>query len=383
MKIIPYKILILCLVLPPVCYVLTIQSLESYLQRRENATLKEILIEHPEALYEGRYTVREEINRNISKYLNRSIKSKIGVRSNILVKTSDGRILYPPVYGTGVKEPKDQAPKGLNYVEVGAENYRILNEGFSTEVAVKIRYNSWLSSGLLIFYLGLSGLILRAVTKRGVAANEQREYEHRMEMARLGTQLSHSRKQLEEVVIKEKEYLSRIKGLRQDKQDLAKDVDGLLEEMGEQEEGLEEQRVQREALEKELEELKEKLQRLTEKGEKRKKKKGKYDNLAKRFRLLYKNLDLSDRAVAGFSELTEEFKLKAEEVIHQLNEDDSLISIKRKVFGKGGKMNVLEINFAYSGRLYFQKNTKGRIRVLAIGTKNTQSQDLAFVESSK
>jgi len=383
MKIIPYKILILCLVLPPVCYVLTVQSLESYLQRVENATLKEILIEHPEALYEGRYTVREEINRNISKYLNRSIKSKIGVRSNILVKTSDGRILYPPVYGTGVKEQKDQEPTGLNYVEVAAENYSILNEGFSTEATVKIRYNSWLSIGLLIFYLGLSGLILRVVTKRGLAESEQKEDEHRMEMAKLGTQLSHSRKQLEEVVVKEREYLSRIERLKRDKQELAKDVDGLLEEMEEQEEGLEDQRGHREALEKELEELREKLQRLTEKGEKRKKKKGKYDNLAKRFRLLYKNLDFSDRAVAGFSELTGEFKLKAEEVIHQLNEDDSLISIKRKVFGKGGKMHVLEIDFAYSGRLYFQKNTKGRIRVLAIGTKNTQSQDLAFVESSK
>jgi uncharacterized membrane-anchored protein YhcB (DUF1043 family) len=383
MKNIPYKILVLCLVLPPVCYVLTIQSLESYLQRRENATLNDILIQHPDALYEGRYTVREEINRNISKYLNQSIKSRIGVRSNILVKTGEGQILYPPVYGTAVKEPKDLEPKDLNYVEVAAENYRILNGGLSAEAAIKIRYNSWLSIGILIFYVGVAGLILGLVTKRGLAESEQREDEYRNEMARLGTQLNYSRKQLEEVVVKEKEYLSRINRLKQDKQELAKDVDGLLEEMEEQEKGLQDQRVNREALEKELEELREKLQRLTEKGEKRKKKKGKYDNLAKRFRLLYKNLELSDRALDGFSELTDEFKLKAEEVIHQLNEDDSLISIKRKVFGKGGRMNVLEIDFAYSGRLYFQKNAKGRIRVLAIGTKNTQNQDLAFVESSK
>ncbi len=383
MKTIPYKILILCMVLPPVCYVLTIQSLESYLQRRENATLNDILIQHPDALYEGRYTVREEIDRNISKYLNKSIKSKIGVRSNILVKTRDGRILYPPVYGTDVKEQKDQDPTGLNYVEVAAENYRILNEGLSAEAALKIRHNSWLSNGILIFYLALAGLVLRFVTKRGVAESERREEEHRDQMERLGYQLSHSRKQLEEVVVKEEEYLSRINRLKKDKQELTKDVDGLLEEMEEQETGLQDQRANREALEMELEELKEKLRNLKEKGEKRKKKKGKYDNLAKRFRLLYKNLELSERAVAGFSELTEEFKLKAEEVIHQLNEDDSLISVKRKVFGKGGKMNVLEIDFAYSGRLYFQKNTKGRIRVLAIGTKNTQSQDLAFVDSVK
>jgi hypothetical protein len=366
-----------------VCFVLTIQSLEGYLQRRENATLNDILIQHPDALYEGRYTVREEIDRNISKYLKKNIKSRIGVMSDILVKTRDGQILYPPVYRPDANAPGEQDRTGLNYVEVAADNYRILNEGLSAEVVLKIRYISWLSDGILIFYLGLAGLVLRLVMKGGLAESERREEAHRDQMARLGEQLNHSREQLEDVVTKEKEYLAKIGKLNEDKQKLAQDVDGLLGEIEEQETGLEAQRAQREVLEKELEELREKIRGLTEKGEKRRKKKGKYDSVAKRFRLLYKNLELSDRAVVGFSELTEEFKLKAEEVIHQLNEDDSLISVKRKVFGKGGKMNVLEVNFAYSGRLYFQKNAKGRIRVLAIGTKNTQNQDLAFVESAK
>ncbi|MBW2102621.1 MAG: hypothetical protein JRH05_08075 [Deltaproteobacteria bacterium] len=44
-------------------------------------------------------------------------------------------------------------------------------------------------------------------------------------------------------------------------------------------------------------------------------------------------------------------------------------------------MNVLEVDFSYSGRLYYQKDTRGRITVLAIGTKNTQEQDLAYLES--
>lgn len=383
MKIIPYKILILCMVLPPVCYILTIQSLESYLQKQENTTLNDILIQHPDALYEGRYTVQEEINRNISKYLDKSIESRIGVRSNILIKTRNGRILYPPVYNPDMNTPGEQDRTALNYVEVAADNYRILDEGLSIDAEIKIRYNSWLSSGILIFYLGLAGLVLRLVTKRSLAESARLEETHRSQMEKLGAQLSHSRKELEEVVAKEREYFERIGNLKKEKQTLAKDVDGLLEEMEEQEAGLQDQRTYREALERELEDLRKKFQLLADKGEKRRKKKGKYDNVAKRFRLLYKNLELSERAVVGFSELTEEFKLKAEEVIHQLNEDDNLISVKRKVFGKGGKMNVLEVDFAYSGRLYFQKNVKGGIRILAIGTKNTQNQDLAYVESVK
>ena len=55
----------------------------------------------------------------------------------------------------------------------------------------------------------------------------------------------------------------------------------------------------------------------------------------------------------------------------------------RKVFGKGGKMDFLEITFAYSGRLYYQKDSQARKMIVAIGTKNTQEKDLAYLGSIK
>ena len=191
--------------------------------------------------------------------------------------------------------------------------------------------------------------------------------------------MTHTRKQLEEVIAKEKTYLGKIRELNKEKQDLSKDVDGLLEEMEDLESGLKHQRANREELENEVEDLRSELERLKQKGEKRGKKKKSSENIAKRLRLLYKNLEFSERAITGFVGLTPEFQLKGEEVIHQLNENDELISIRRKVFGKGGKINVLEVDFAYSGRLYFQKNAQSRIHVLAIGTKNSQNQDLAYI----
>ena len=100
--------------------------------------------------------------------------------------------------------------------------------------------------------------------------------------------------------------------------------------------------------------LKEELDLLRDKVQKPKKKKGKMSSTAKRFRVLYKNLEFTDRAIEGFTDLPDTFQLKAEELISRLNENHSLITVKRKVFGKGGKMNILEVDFAYSGRLYHE-----------------------------
>lgn len=381
MKNIPFRILFLCIFLPAVCYILTIQTLEGYLQKRENATVHDILIEHPDALYEGRYSVREEINRNLSKYLKRSLGARLGVKTDILVKTRDGQILYPPVFNKQMEDDNERDLKNLNYVEVAADNYRILNDGLSVDVGVKIRHNSWLANGILVFYVLLAGLVLRFIVKKGLRESEKKQEEQEDRIETLTKQLSEAREQLQGVIAKEEEYLEKIKELRTDKQDLSKDVEGLLQEMEQLEAGLHGQRESRKALENELVELKEDLEHLKEKGEKKSKRKRKAENVAKRFRLLYKNLEFSERAVEGFSELTGEFQLKAEEVIHQLNENEEFISVKRKVFGKGGKLNVLEVNYAYSGRLYFQKNVKGKIKILAVGTKNTQNQDLAYLES--
>ena len=96
-----------------------------------------------------------------------------------------------------------------------------------------------------------------------------------------------------------------------------------------------------------------------------------------------KNLLFTDRAVEGFVSLSDEAQLKAEEVIHKLNEDESIVPVKRKVFNKGGKGRVLEVDFFYSGRLYFQKGPGAIIKVVAIGTKNSQDQDLAYIANIK
>ena len=80
--------------------------------------------------------------------------------------------------------------------------------------------------------------------------------------------------------------------------------------------------------------------------------------------------------------MTEEMSLKAEEVIHQLNSDPLLVSVKRKVFSKKGKTTSFEVVFAYNGRLYFRKTNANRIEIPIIGSKNTQAKDLLFLDKN-
>jgi len=373
--------------LPPICYLLTLNMMEGYFQKRGAAKLNQIIIQDFEALYEGRYTVKEEINRNIGEYLSQSLMFRLGVRMHILVKTRDDHILYPVLFrkdlkGSNAENDFSELPtKSLNFVEVASENYNILNKGLVLSLDVRIRHNSWLSNSILVFYVFLFVTILQVFIRKGIREAERQEKEQADLIQRLSDQLTRAEKRLKETEGKEDNYLERIDDLKKDKRDLSKDIDGFVDEMEGLESGLKEQRELKEEMEFEVLQLREEMDRLKVKFKKPKQKKKKAETTHKRFKVLYKNLIFMDRAVEGFLSLTDEFQLKAEEVIHNLNEDDTQVPVKRKVFGKGGKMNILEVDFSYSGRIYFQKDSQHKTKIVTIGTKNTQEKDLAYIES--
>ncbi len=86
--------------------------------------------------------------------------------------------------------------------------------------------------------------------------------------------------------------------------------------------------------------------------------------------------------MTGLFDLNDDMQIKAEEVIHQLNEDSSAVTVKRKVFaGKKNKTASFEVLFAYNGRLYFRNIEGGRIEVLIVGTKNSQVKDMDYLHS--
>jgi hypothetical protein len=381
MKNFPFKILFLCIFLPPILYILTLNGLEHYLQKRETAEIKQLLIQNLEALYEGRYTVKEEVNRNIGNYLRHDIKYRLGVRTSILVRTKDDRILFPSETAgqpQGEVDFSKSQTDSLRYFEVASENYKTLSEGLSISLAVQIQQNSWLANSILVFYVFLAVLVVQRFVRKGLKKSEREGEEQKRFIAELTVQVGEAESKLKDAEDKVAEYTDRINAFRKDKSDLARDVDGLLEEIEKQEAGLREQTRLKEEMANQVLHLREELDKVAMKAKKKRKT---VDAAAKRFTVLYKNLAFTERAVEGFLDLTDEFQLKAEEVIHKLNEDESAVSVKRKVFGKGGKMNVLEVVFSYSGRIYYQKDSQPKKTIVAVGTKNTQEKDLAYLES--
>jgi hypothetical protein len=387
MKHFPFKILFLCILLPPVCYIVTLNGLEKYLDKRVTESVQELMIQDQQALYEGRYTIKEEISRNIGRFLAKDFKHKIGIKTEILIKTGEDRILYPSQAKLDIRSPfqeergfAESGLESLRYTEVASENYRILNEGLILDLDLQIGQNTWLSNSILIAYIVVALAVLQTFIRRGRRQMDREEEEQKNLVQNLSEQLNQAEEKLKEVESREGEYEERISALRKDKDELARDVDGLIEELESQEAGLKDQKRIREEMAGQVALLKDELDRLLQQSRKIKKT---VEATRKRFAVLYRGLLFTDRALEGFLSLTDEFQLKAEETIYKLNQDESAISVKRKVFGKGGKMDFLETTFAYSGRLYYQKDSQARKIIVAIGTKNTQEKDLAYLENIK
>jgi uncharacterized phage infection (PIP) family protein YhgE len=373
----PYRLLFICIFAPAICYIFTLQALEIYLQKQATVEINKIIIKNQEALYQGRYTVKDEVNRNLGEYfLNHSLKYKLGISTEIMVKTKDDRILYP---ASLKKDINDSSGEVMNYMDVAAENYRILNN-LITSIKITVKRNSWLSNSILLFYYLLSLFILQFFIRKNIRETEIHERGRRDYINDLTEKLEVTESGLSEIRLKEDTYLIKIEELKKDRESLSTDIDGLLEEMESLEKGLTTQRDLREKRESELTDLQNEINDLKERMQNPKKKTKMTDATRKRFRVLYKNLEFSEKAIEGFLALSDEFQLKAEEVIHRLNEDRTLVSVKRKVFGKGGKMNVLEADFAYSGRIYYQADSQSKTKIMGIGTKNTQDQDIAYLE---
>ena len=102
--------------------------------------------------------------------------------------------------------------------------------------------------------------------------------------------------------------------------------------------------------------------------------------MARRFRTLYKTIEIDDRAIADISSLGDEsLRLKAEESVKRLAEEAENVAVRRKVGGLPGYVQVFELGFAGKGRVYYTRGKSKRFRILLVGAKNTQPTDLEYL----
>lgn len=383
MKFFPLKIAVVCLVLTPLLYIATLNLSQRYLDSYYLQAFQNIIVGDSRNLLNGTIQIEQQIANNIHAYLKKDFMvQQVGLDMDILVTTGQGKIIYPLYIDP--EALTHEIGKNFDSTAIAAKNFEILNKGLEVKVQIELTHGSNLANIILLLYSTLSLGIFFVFYKIGssrAALDRQAEKEL---ITDLKKEEQHHLKVLEELKGERRELFESIQQLNTkyqvDQQKAKINEEEMFNEIVSLEEQLNAFIELKKRRESEIDELKSTL----ETYERRKgstTRRNEYAFLSKLFSVLYKNILVNRKALAGILNLTEDQQIKAEELIHQLNENPDHLTIKRKVFsGKKHKTACFEVLFAYNGRLYFTKQ-ENKIEVLVIGTKNTQTKDMDFLHN--
>jgi len=382
MKYLSFKILILCILLPPALYLASIHGLERYyLGQHYQNEIENTYLADMNRILSGDVALQESVRKAILDFMDDDPLIRLGIDLDVTVTTADGTILYPPGYQPG--SPADIVDE--NPMDTAQNNFQILQDGLSVEVSAVIRLSSAIAISILIFYIFITGIGLYFYFHSASFKAHREEQEKAEELERLHRLENEFSQRFDRLTTEREslltEYRSLQSALEEQKEKAARNEEEMFGEIEKLEERLSENLAEQDNQAEEILELEEKISELEKLRENINRQKEKnIEKLAKRFRTLYKHIEIHDRALDGIDDLPEDMALKAEELIHQLNADYDTVPIKRKVFSKKGKITAFEVSFSYNGRLYFRKNGQQRLEVLSVGTKNTQARDLAYLD---
>jgi signal transduction histidine kinase len=315
-----------------------------------------------------------------------------GVRVNALVLGADGRT---PIFLGGRTVPPPLQSPGSSFREAS----RLLPA--ITTVDVSVPLDSLLGSGIWVGY-GLifvpllfrhqravvrreEHLITAAVAARDASAERARAIQDELDKVngRL-TQLEPTEKaQAQEIAKLERERAglrNRMHELSSREQELRVQAAHSHELEGERtalEEMLEEAMGDLDTKQGEIQELNDKLKRASRGAGKAARSS---ELLARRLHTLYRNLEIDDRAIDDIVSLGDEaHRLRAEESLKRLDDDHETAGTRRKVGGLPAGLSIFELGFAGKGRIYYAKGRQRSFRILAVGGKASQKQDLEFL----
>lgn len=380
MRFLPFKVLLVLVVCPPIIYVLAIKGAESLLWGHYHKVIPHYVPGDTTPLLNGQVTLIDRLQRNIEDLNRDDPWLAHGVTLAVVVKTTKGRRLFPPVYF----EPEDEVAPG-HRVAIASQNYALLEEGLVVTLDVNIHPNTLIANAILAACLLSALAVLGFFYQRGSRKLAHEEKKRAREIQQWRAREVRQRTSLTAMKA-ENEVLSNRIGAIQSTLEAERNMalqneEELFDEMAKLEHRLEENLRQQEKQERLINELEEQLVHLNRRTQRRRgQHHGAEDAWRKRFASLYKQTRLTDRAVRGFAKLSEALQIKAEEIIHQLNAEPDKVVVKRKLFQRKGRQTVFEVVFARKGRLYFRRTQNRQVEVLAIGTKNDQERDLGFLE---
>ena len=383
MKFFPLKIAIICLVLTPFLYIITLTVFQQYLDKYYLQNLQNQIVGDYKPLLNGTVHIKEQIADNIDAFLKENVLVQYAdLEVTIQVTTRQGKIIYPLYRNRDYLST--EIHKEMDSDTIINENFEILKNELEVKTQVNLNHGSTLAN-LILFLLSALSLsiffVFYRIGNRKAIRNRQSEKKLIKDLEKKGN----SQQQiLKEIKQERQELFGKIKILntkyQSDKHRAKINEEEMFEEILSLEKQLNTFIDLKKRRENEIDQLKSTIQQY-ERRNGSKTRRNEFDFLSKLFSVLYKNIGINRKALTGFLNLTEDQQIKAEEIIQQLDQNPENIIIKRKVFsGKKHKTTCLEALFAYNGRLYFRK--KGNmLEVVVIGTKNTQTKDIEFLYS--
>ncbi|KFO68726.1 hypothetical protein ER57_02075 [Smithella sp. SCADC] len=391
MKYLSFRTFLICILLPPAFYLLTLQGLEIFFHHKWSAELREAIVSDTRPMMEGKTRIEDDIAGIIGRHRDTSYGIKAGIQAEIFVMTRTNRLLYPQSnfqkagrFGPYIDHKKKNPASPEDMARIAENNQRTLQEGIQLVLNVSIPRNSWLSIGILTVYIMLFVFLpYRAYLLKTKEARELKiSKQNAIEAA--NKKLTDAQEKLAEVSAREMKDQSEITQLKADL-DLAgtkvrATENEALAELEILDLDLQKNIKLKEELETEVRRLEKELRKIESSPITINKQQKEIIDTTKRFKTLYKNLEISSRAIDGFIDLETNLQLQSEELIHTINEDGSKVPVKRKVYTRKGALPVFECEFGRSGRIYWSTGSGGKRQVWVIGTKNTQNKDLAYID---
>lgn len=381
MKYLPFKIIVLCVICPPLLNIGAIHLLERYFKATYTRQIQAVYTGNTRQLFDGSIQLKDAIQTNIDGFLKQRYAPRWGLKVIVTVSTKEGALLFPATFEASAQNIMEKAP-----LTIAIENFHLLSKGLELQVDTIIEYVTPLSISILLLFSLPSLALLSFLYKRSVVISNREEQFRIQEIHRLMEIEQKSKRNLEDLIKQQEVFSEQLVQIRNELEEqkikASAAEEELVVELIQKESELDKNLVSQKKQEEEIATLKEKIEKYEKEISKSKVPRQKdRDSLSKRFVTVYKNILVHPRAIDGYLELTEELKNKAEEIILQLNHDPQVVTIKRKVFGKKNRETVLEVLFAYKGRLYFRNTNQNRVEILAIGTKQTQDRDLTFLNN--
>ncbi len=321
-----------------------------------------------------------------------------GLRVTTLVLAQDGITwLYVDGHGRRI------SPEGLAPVDMLAEWMDYLPA--TAEVTVTLPHGALLSNGILIT---LTVVLLQFVylANRRQSGKESQRLNEALQIRdraaqrteEIESELAETRSRLSEIEPIEREHSEEIDALQSERESLqqklsnlaareeslrgrAEQAVDLAQEVRALEDLLEEATDDLDSKDGEIGQLEQRLKRAFKSSDKAANARTKAAELiAKRFRTLYKTIEVDDRAINDITSLGDEsLRLKAEQSLKRLAEEADNVAVRRKVGGLPAHVQVYELGFAGKGRIYYTRGKSRRFRILLVGAKNTQPTDLDYL----